>query len=103
MIGFMCLKELMLPDFRPMFHLQINQEIGFTSRMFEKHLWKTDILSKDAGIASKNELPGFYISGTLVENGLIKLMNQANGLFVIIITFFKEVLYKKEQQQNRIY
>ena len=52
--------------------------------MFEKHLWKSDILSKDAGhrhvtlpqrffkhFASKNQLPGFYISGTLVENGLI--------------------------------
>ena len=58
--------------------------------MFEKHLWKSDILSKDAGhrpasllkmslfycfflfkhFASKNQLPGFYISGTLVENEL---------------------------------
>ena len=33
--------------------------------MFEKHLWKSDVLSKDAG-----HWPGFYISGTLVENGL---------------------------------
>ena len=57
--------------------------------MFEKHLWKSDILSKDAchgpvsllkchsstGVfkhcSSKNHLPGFYISGTLVENGLM--------------------------------
>ena len=50
--------------------------------MFEKHLWKSDILSKDAGhiiplpqvffkhFANKNQLPGFYIGGTLVENGL---------------------------------
>ena len=49
--------------------------------MFEKHLWKSDILSKDAGhwpaslvffkhFASKTRLPGFYINGTLVENGL---------------------------------
>ena len=50
--------------------------------MFEKHLWKSDILSKDAGhppelpqvffkhFASKNQLPGFYINETLVENGL---------------------------------
>ena len=49
--------------------------------MFEKNLWKSDILSKDAGhrhfFASKNQLPGFYISGTLVENGLIQFtMNQ---------------------------
>ena len=33
--------------------------------MFEKHLWESDILSKDAGHA-----PGFCISETLVENGL---------------------------------
>ena len=45
--------------------------------MFEKHLWKGDILTKDAGrwqvfkhFAIKNQLPGFYISGTLGENGL---------------------------------
>ena len=49
--------------------------------MFEKNLWKSDILSKDAGhrhfFASKNQLPGFYISGTLVESGLIQFtMNQ---------------------------
>ena len=58
--------------------------------MFEKHLWKNDILSKDAvddlhlylkchsstGIfqtfGSKNQLPGLSIIGTLVENGLIR-------------------------------
>ena len=58
--------------------------------MFEKHLWKSDTLSKDAGhrptylfkmslfltyffklFASKNQLPGLSTSGTLVENGLI--------------------------------
>ena len=50
--------------------------------MFEKHLWKSDILSKDAEnvtlpqvffkhFAYKNQVPGFYIKGTLVENGLI--------------------------------
>ena len=46
--------------------------------MFEKHLWKSDILSKDVTFpqvffkhfASKNQLPGFYISETLVENTL---------------------------------
>ena len=49
--------------------------------MFEKHLWKSDILSKDVTFpqvffkhfASKNQLPGFYISGTLVENGLTSI------------------------------
>ena len=47
--------------------------------MFGKHLWKSDILSKDAGhrlekhFASKNQLPGFHICGALVENGLIHL------------------------------
>ena len=33
--------------------------------MLEKHLWKSDILNKDAGL---------YISGTLVENGLTSTM-----------------------------
>ena len=32
-----------------MFDLCRNQVIGFTSKMFEKHLSKNDILSKDAG------------------------------------------------------
>ena len=55
--------------------------------MFEKHLWNSDILSKDAGhvylkchfsigvfkhIGSKNQLPGLSIIETLVENGLTK-------------------------------
>ena len=40
--------------------------------MFEKHLWKSDILRKDAGrFASKIHLPGLPISGILIENGLI--------------------------------
>ena len=47
--------------------------------MFEKHRWKSDILSKDAALplvfvkhfASENQLPGFYIGGILVENGLM--------------------------------
>ena len=38
-----------LTHFRPMFHLWINQVVCFTSKMFEKHLWKSDILSKHAG------------------------------------------------------
>ena len=55
--------------------------------MFEKHLWNSDILSKDAGhwsvvivtppqvffkyFANKNQLPGLSVSGAMVENGLI--------------------------------
>ena len=35
----------------------------FTGKMFEKHLLKSDILSK-------NQLPGFYIIGKLVKNEL---------------------------------
>ena len=70
--------------------------MAFTSKMFEKNsmeknLPKSDILNKDAGhrpasllkmslfhkcfvkhFDSKNQLPGFYIGGTLVEKGLIK-------------------------------
>ena len=38
--------------------------------MFEKRMWKSDILSKDVGHRSKNQLLGFYISRKLVENGL---------------------------------
>ena len=32
-----------------MFHWRRNQVVEFTSKMFEKHLQKSDILSKDAG------------------------------------------------------
>ena len=55
--------------------------------MFEKHLWKSEILSKDRPasllkvsffhrcffkhFACKNQLPGLSISGTWVENGLM--------------------------------
>ena len=49
--------------------------------MFEKHLWKSDILSKDAEnvtipyvflkhFPSKNQLRGLSISAAFVENGL---------------------------------
>ena len=40
---------IQLTNFRPMFHLRTNQVVGFTTKMFEQHLWKSDILSKDAG------------------------------------------------------
>ena len=60
------------------------RSLVFTRKMFEKHLWKSSILSKDAGhwpvslfkmslyhryflayFASKNQLPGFSMSGIL--------------------------------------
>ena len=50
------------------------------NRMHILTSYQSDILSKDAGhlpqvffkhFASKNQLPGFYISGTLVKNGFI--------------------------------
>ena len=48
------------------------RQLDFSSKMFEKHLWKSDILSKDAGVfqnfASKNQLPGLSVRATLVEN-----------------------------------
>ena len=51
----------------------------FTRKICEKHLWKNDILRKDAGplpqvffthFASKNQVPDFSIMGTLSGNGL---------------------------------
>ena len=50
-----------------MFHLWINQVVGF----YYQNVWRTtlpQVLFKH--FASKNQLPGFFISGTLVENGL---------------------------------
>ena len=52
--------------------------MAFIRKMFEKRLCKRDISSKNVTLpqvffkhfASKNQLPGFYVSGTLVENGL---------------------------------
>ena len=37
--------------------------------MFEKHLWKSVFLSKDAG-----QRPGLSMIGTMVENGLMSLL-----------------------------
>ena len=75
-----------LTHFRPMFHLRTNQVVDF----YQQNVWKTPveewhfktcIFTQNVTLpqvffkhfASKNQLPGFYISGTLVENGLIKL------------------------------
>ena len=56
-----------------MFRLWINQVVGF----YYQHVWKTpvkkQVLFKIFG--RKNQLPGFYISRTLVENGLSKLID----------------------------
>ena len=55
-----------------MFHLLINQVVGFTSKMSEIHLWKSDILSKD-------ELPFSMIRVILkVLNGN-KIFINSNG------------------------
>ena len=63
-----------------MYHLWINQELVFTSKMFEKHLWKRENVALPQvffkHFACKNQLPGFYISGTLVENGLTKFYDK---------------------------
>ena len=60
-----------------MFYLCRNQVVGFYQKN-EKHLWKCGILSKDAGhrhvffkhFATKKQLPGLPINGTLVKCGL---------------------------------
>ena len=45
----------------------------FTNKTCEKQLCRGEIFSKYAGHgASKSQLPGFYISGTMVTNDLIK-------------------------------
>ena len=51
-----------------MFHLRINQVVGFTSKMFEKRQWKSDIISKVAGHGTSN------ISLTIVANYLYWLV-----------------------------
>ena len=49
-----------------MFHLCRNQVVGF----YELNVWKTPV--EEWHSASKNQLPGSSVNGTLVENGLIK-------------------------------
>ena len=89
------------PKLLPFSHLVVNTLVTFcniniifnhcstvTSKIIEKYLWKSDILSKDASrkchsfkhFAGKNQLPDFYISGTLVENDLkLLLKTQCNA------------------------
>ena len=49
-----------------MFHLRINQVVSF----YQQNVTLPEVFFKH--FASKNELLGFCISGTLVENGLMK-------------------------------
>ena len=55
-----------------MFHLWINQVVGF----YNQNVNRSQLFFKN--FASKNQLPGFYISGTLVENGLKELYYAAH-------------------------
>ena len=83
-----------LTHFRPIFPLRRNQEVGFYEQNVWKHLWKKDILSKDADRwpASLLKMPHFHryfsnvllvktfaglsVSGRLVESGLISPKNE---------------------------
>ena len=62
-----------------MFHLWTNQVVTLP-RVFFKYF------------ASKDQLPSFYISGTLVENGLKKSVNDLASIysdqFFVITTLF---------------
>ena len=77
------------------------------SKMFKKHLWKSDILSKNANhrptsllktslfhrcfqtFCIKNQLLGFCINGTLVKSGLIWFIIEAFvGEIGIFLTVF---------------
>ena len=78
-----------LTQFQPMFHLRTNQV--FTSKMFEKHLWKSDIKMLlfhrcFSNILLVNRLPGFYISRILVENGLINWIPNSWGIILISVS-----------------
>ena len=50
-----------------MFHLRIKQVVGF----YQQDVTLPQVFFKH--FTSTNQLPGFYMSGTLVENGLMKL------------------------------
>ena len=50
-----------------MFHLCRNQVVGF----YLQNVWKTPV--EEWHFASKNQLPGLSVCGTLVENGLMNL------------------------------
>ena len=63
-----------------MFYLWRNQVVGFCWQ----NVWKTTM--EEWHCASKNQLPGFYISGILVKNGLILIVYQYRKTQVLIHT-----------------
>ena len=91
-----------------MFYLCRNQVVVFTGKMFEKHLLKSDILSKDAGrwptplvkmsffhrcfskiLQVKTKLSGLSVGGTLIKNGLMVINRflQTRKIFFIIYKY----------------
>ena len=70
--------------FKPMLHLWRNQVFGFTSKICKKHLWNSEILSKDAGLWKK------LFSPSMITKALILAMStcscSANGSFIISYT-----------------
>ena len=65
---------LSLSHFRPMFHLFSNQVTGF----YLQNLWKA--LVEEWHFASKNQLAGLSVGGTLVDNGII------SQIFLLILS-----------------
>ena len=66
------------------------------TQMCKKHLWRNEILSKDADHrASKNQLPVFYITRTMVANELNKTFPELQGKYCyrykIYEIFLKEI------------
>ena len=66
--------QLCLIHFGPTFHLCRNQIVGF----YLRYILKTPV--EEWHLASKNQLPGLSVGGTLVENGLI------NQIFQLILS-----------------
>ena len=65
---------LPLIHFRSMLHLCSNQAVGF----YLQNVTLPQVFCKY--LSSKNQLPGFCISGTLVENGLMDEYQHSNGV-----------------------
>ena len=65
-----------------MFLLWMNQVIDF----YQQNVTLPQVFFKH--FASKNQLPGFYISGTLVKKGLIK--KKLSSYFHVKFVFFLE-------------
>ena len=108
-----------------------NRCMVFTSKMCEKHLWESDILSKDAGhgpasllktlsqvffkpFASKNHPPGFSIMGKLAGNGIssssieqqeIYYQKEGKDLQSLALTSLKSVQIERQifQHNNKTF